>query len=75
MKNKINRFNKAHNQRLADVNFDEEAIEEGIYFDPSYLEVDRIISSTEMFPVIHQKKVTLLSLRPTKSKGNGVNLS
>lgn len=58
MKNKINRFNKAHNERLAEGNYDEEAIEEGKYFDPSYLEVDRIINATEMFPVIHQKKVT-----------------
>lgn len=57
MKNKINRFNKAHNQRLAEGNYDQQAIEEGKYFDPSYLEVDRIINATEMFPVIHQKKV------------------
>jgi hypothetical protein len=75
MKNKINRFNKAHNQRLLDVAYDEEAIDEGIYFDPAYLEVDRVISSTEMFPVIHQKKVLLSSSRQTKSKESGVNPS
>ena len=73
MKNKINRFNKAHNQKLIDGNYDEEAIDERVYFDPSYLEVDRIISSTEMFPIIHQKKVTFYPLRQTKSRGNGVN--
>ena len=29
MKNKINRFNKTHQQRLADGNYDQEAIDEG----------------------------------------------
>lgn len=57
MKNKINRFNKTFNQKLAEGNYDEEAIEEGKYFDQSFLEVDRILTATEMFPVIHQKKV------------------
>ena len=75
MKNKINRFNKAHNQRLLDSNYDEDAIEEGVYYDPSYLEVDRIISSTEMFPVIHQKKVIVHLFRPTRSKESGVSPS
>lgn len=57
MKNKINRFNKTHQQRLADGNYDQEAIDEGKFYDPSFLEVDRVINATEMFPVIHQKKV------------------
>lgn len=26
------------------------------YFDPSFLEIDRLISSTELFPIIHPKK-------------------
>jgi hypothetical protein len=26
-------------------------------FDPCYLEVDRILTATELFPIIHQKKV------------------
>ena len=29
---------------------------DGNYHDPSYLEVDRIIQCTVMFPVIHPKK-------------------
>jgi hypothetical protein len=37
MKNKINRFNKTHQQKLADGNYDEEAIEEGKFYDPSFL--------------------------------------
>ncbi len=57
MKNKINRFNKTFNQRILEGNYDEDAIENGIFFDSSYLEVDRILSSTEVFPVVHQKKV------------------
>ena len=59
MRNKINRFNKAHNEKLLNLNYDEEAIDDEVYFDASYLEVDRIISSTEMFPIIHQKKVPI----------------
>lgn len=74
-RNKINRFNKNFHKRLVEGNFDEEAIEEGKYFDPAYLEVDRILTTTELFPVIHQKKVALFSLRPTKSKESGVNPS
>jgi chromodomain-helicase-DNA-binding protein 7 len=26
------------------------------YFDPSYVEVDRILACTEQFPIIHPKK-------------------
>ena len=69
MKNKINRFNKAHNQKLIDTNYDEEAIQDEVYFDASYLEVDRIISSTEMFPIIHQKKVFVLFIQANEIKG------
>lgn len=57
MKNKINRFNKTFNIKIAEGNYDEEAIDEGKYYDQSFLEVDRILTATEMFPVIHQKKV------------------
>ena len=74
-KNKINRFNKNFNKRLTDGNYDEEAIDQGKYFDPAYLEVDRILTTTELFPVIHQKKVAIFLSRPTKSKANGVSLS
>ena len=56
-KNKINRFNKTFNRKILDGKYDEEAIEEGKYFDPAFLEVDRILTATELFPVIHQKKV------------------
>ena len=63
MKNKINRFNKTHQQRLVDGNYDQEAIDEGKFYDPSFLEVDRVINATEMFPVIHQKKVYLQLFR------------
>lgn len=58
-KNKINRFNKNFKKRLAEGNYDEQAIEEGKYFDPAYLEVDRILATTELFPIIHQKKVLI----------------
>ena len=60
IKNKINRFNKTFNIKIAEGNYDEEAIDEGKYFDQSFLEVDRILTATEMFPVIHQKKVIFL---------------
>lgn len=33
------------------------ATQEEKFFDPSFVEVDRIIYSTELFPVIHPKKV------------------
>lgn len=46
MKNKINRFNKTFNIRLAEGNYDEEAIDDGKYYDQSYLEVDRILTAT-----------------------------
>jgi hypothetical protein len=39
------------------MDYDEDAVSEGKYFDQSYLEVDRILTATEMFPIIHQKKV------------------
>ena len=72
-KNKISRFNKSFNKRLQEGNYDEEAIEEGKFFDPAYLEVDRIIASTELFPIVHQKKVANIIFRLMKSKGSGVN--
>ncbi len=76
MKNKINRFNKTFAIKLAEGNYDEEAIEEGKYFDPSFLEVDRILTATEMFPVIHQKKVKIFVIfRPMKLKANGPKAS
>lgn len=74
MKNKINRFNKTHQQKLADGNYDEEAIEEGKFYDPSFLQVDRVINATQMFPVIHQKKVFLCLSRQIKLKANGVKV-
>lgn len=57
-KNKINRFNKTFLKRLSEGKYDEEAIEEEKYFDPAYCEVDRILTTTELFPIIHQKKVS-----------------
>lgn len=60
------------NQKLIEGNFDEEAIEEEKYFDSSYLEVDRIIMATEMFPVIHQKKVQMFWCRQMRLKASGV---
>ena len=65
-KNKISRFNKNFNKRLQEGNYDEEAIEEGKFFDPAYLEVDRIIASTELFPIVHQKKVANIIFRLMK---------
>ena len=61
IKNKINRFNKTFNVKIVEGNYDEEAIDEGKYFDQSFLEVDRILTATEMFSVIHQKKAHFLN--------------
>lgn len=35
---------------------DEEVLENERYFDPTFIEVDRILHTTELFPVIHPKK-------------------
>ena len=34
-------------------------IEEERFYDPSYVEVDKIINTTELFPIVHPKKVIL----------------
>jgi chromodomain-helicase-DNA-binding protein 7 len=31
-------------------------ITENQFFDPAYMEVDRILSTTEIFPIVHPKK-------------------
>ncbi|KAM3144240.1 hypothetical protein pb186bvf_003702 [Paramecium bursaria] len=48
-KQKLNRFNKVFEKRVID-------IEEERYFDASFSEVDRILSCTDIFPIIHPKK-------------------
>ena len=57
-KNKVTRFNKTFKKKMLEGKYDE-SIEQGKFFDPAYLEVDRILTTTELFPVIHQKKVNL----------------
>ncbi|CAD8088106.1 unnamed protein product [Paramecium sonneborni] len=52
-KQKINRFNKVFEKRI------QEEIDDFIedqYFDPAFQEVDRILSCTEIFPIVHPKK-------------------
>jgi hypothetical protein len=53
-KNKLNRFNKQFDQQIIEKEIDPEREEE--YFDPSYVKVDKILSTAEIFPVIHSKK-------------------
>lgn len=36
--------------------FDEEMNENERFFDPTYIEVDRILQCVELFPIIHPKK-------------------
>lgn len=60
-RNKLNRFNKTFDQRIYErvllVNQEIEAERDDIdYFDPSYVKVDRILKTAEIFPVIHSKK-------------------
>ena len=58
MKNKLNRFNKAFERKLQEMQLEdiEDAIENQKYFDQSFLEVDKILQCNELFPVIHPKK-------------------
>ncbi|CAD8164733.1 unnamed protein product [Paramecium pentaurelia] len=52
-KQKINRFNKVFQKRI------QEEIDDFIddqYFDPAFQEVDRVLSCTEIFPIVHPKK-------------------
>lgn len=56
-KNKINRFNKTFLKRIQEGKYDQQAVEEEKYFDPAFCEVDRILTASELFPIIHQKKV------------------
>ena len=53
-RNKLNRFNKTFDQRILDKEVDPDREEE--FFDPSYLKVDKILFTAEIFPVIHSKK-------------------
>lgn len=53
-KNKLNRFNRMFEKKVAELEADED--DDTHYFDPSYLEVDKILYCTEIFPVIHPKK-------------------
>lgn len=41
-----------HDKKLQELDPDDDIQ----YFDPSYLEIDRIIFTTELFPIIHPKK-------------------
>mmetsp|Transcript_39794 Transcript_39794/g.35512 ORF Transcript_39794/g.35512 Transcript_39794/m.35512 type:complete len:259 (+) Transcript_39794:509-1285(+) len=56
IKNKLNRFNKAFERKLFDLEEYEMATADERFFDQSFVEVDRIIYSTELFPIIHPKK-------------------
>ncbi|CAD8205649.1 unnamed protein product [Paramecium pentaurelia] len=53
-KQKINRFTRQFEKKIKE--YDPDELLEMNYFDPSYLEIDRLISSTELFPIIHPKK-------------------
>ncbi|CAD8066277.1 unnamed protein product [Paramecium sonneborni] len=52
-KQKINRFNKVFDKRIME-ELDE--VVEAQYFDPAFQEVDRVLSCTEIFPIVHPKK-------------------
>ncbi|KRX04912.1 Chromo domain protein [Pseudocohnilembus persalinus] len=67
MKNKLNRFNKAFDRKVMEGEIDEETIAQERYFDPTYVEVDRIIHTTELFPVIHPKKSNEIKGKWTES--------
>ena len=54
-KNKLNRFNRAFEKKVSEMTSDEIENSEN-YFDQSYVEVDRLLSCTEQFPIIHPKK-------------------
>lgn len=53
-KNKINRFHKTFEKKLMEQEID---LDDDRYFDPTYVEVDKVIYTTELFPIIHPKKV------------------
>jgi chromodomain-helicase-DNA-binding protein 7 len=50
---KLNRF---HKDRLNSISIDENK-----YFDPSFSEIDRVLCTTEIFPVIHPRQACLIS--------------
>ena len=50
-KNKLKRFNKVFERKMEEGDFDPEMIENGKYFDQTYIEVDRVLHTTELFPV------------------------
>lgn len=55
-KNKLNRFNKMFDKKIREGDYDPEAVENEKFFDPTFIEVDRILHTSELFPVIHPKK-------------------
>lgn len=60
-KNKLNRFNKVFDQKILErVGSADQEIdpfkEDNDYFDPSYVKVDKILKTAEIFPVVHSKK-------------------
>ncbi len=48
-------------------------IENERYFEPSYLEVERILNTTELFPIIHPKKANEIKGRPAELMANVVS--
>lgn len=77
-KNRLNRFNKAFQKKLDDlVNLEHADIEDlnesQNFFDPSYIEVDRIIRTTELFPIIHPKKANEIKSKWSDSLVNVIS--
>ena len=69
MKNKLNRFNRAFERKISEMQIEdyEDAIENEKYFDQSYLEVDKILQTNELFPIIHPKKANDVKGKWTES--------
>ena len=53
-KNRLVRFKKSQQNREQEEEDEDE--DDNQFFDPSYVEVDRVLYSTDMFPVLHPKK-------------------
>ena len=55
-KNKLNRFNRSFEKKMLEGDVNNIYDDDVQLFDPSYLEVDKILYCTEIFSVIHPKK-------------------
>ena len=60
-KQKLNRFLRELSNRIQE-NLEDDTISElELTFDPAYLEVDRILNTTEIFPVVHPHQAALVN--------------